>query len=47
MNLAEAMEARGYGRAGGTRAPTPAWRAFDHAALAAAALVVVAGVVWL
>ena len=26
LNLAEAMEARGYGRAGTTRAPSPGWR---------------------
>jgi len=47
MNLAEAMEARGYGRAGATRAPTPAWQAVDRAVLVAAVLVVVAGAVWL
>ena len=47
LNLAEAMEARGYGRAGATRRrPTP-WRALDRLALAAAALLVVAGVLWL
>ena len=47
MNLAEAMEARGYGRPGATRAPAPAWRTLDRAALAAALLVIVAGVLWL
>jgi energy-coupling factor transport system permease protein len=47
MNLAEAMEARGYGRAGATRAPTPAWRPVDLLALAASVIVVVGGVLWL
>ena len=47
MNLAEAMEARGYGRPGATRAPAPAWRLQDRAALAAALLVIVAGALWL
>jgi energy-coupling factor transporter transmembrane protein EcfT len=46
LNLAEAMEARGYGRPGGTRAP--AVRApFDRPALVAAAALVLAGVLWL
>jgi energy-coupling factor transport system permease protein len=47
LNLAESMEARGFGRAGRTRAPSPPWGAWDHLALAAAALVVLAGVLWL
>jgi energy-coupling factor transport system permease protein len=47
LNLAESMEARGFGRAGRTRAPSPPWSAWDHLALAAAALVVLAGVLWL
>src|SRR5829696_7331111 len=46
LNLAEAMEARGYGRPGGTRAPT--LRApLDRPALVAAAALVVAGALWL
>jgi energy-coupling factor transport system permease protein len=46
LNLAEAMEARGFGRPGATRAPRPGWTALDRAALVAAgALVVVA--LWL
>jgi energy-coupling factor transporter transmembrane protein EcfT len=46
LNLAEAMEARGYGRPGATRAP--AVRApLDRPALAAAAILVLAGVLWL
>lgn len=47
LNLAESMEARGFGRAGRTRAPSPPWSAWDYLALAAAALVVLAGVLWL
>ncbi|HTR34047.1 MAG TPA: energy-coupling factor transporter transmembrane component T [Gaiellaceae bacterium] len=47
LNLAEAMEARGYGRAGRTRAPRPGWHAVDYAALAAAAAIVAVGVLWL
>jgi energy-coupling factor transport system permease protein len=47
LNVAEAMEARGFGRPGRTRAPQPPWTAIDRAALAAAVLVLVAGAVWL
>jgi energy-coupling factor transport system permease protein len=43
-SLAEAMEARGYGRAGSTRAPRPPWTWLDRAALAAAAAIVVVAV---
>ena len=46
LNLAEAMEARGYGRAGATRAPTPRWRSLDRLALVAAVAVVL-GALWL
>ena len=46
-NLAEAMEARGFGRAGATRAPSPAWTGFDRVAIAAAVAVVVVGAAWL
>ncbi|HVM68760.1 MAG TPA: energy-coupling factor transporter transmembrane component T [Gaiellaceae bacterium] len=45
--LAEAMEARGYGRAGATRAPRPPWGARDTVAVAAAPLVVLVGALWL
>jgi energy-coupling factor transport system permease protein len=45
--LAEAMEARGFGRPGATRAPRAAWTALDRAAVAAAAAVVLIGALWL
>ena len=47
LNLAEAMEARGYGRPGATRALRPNWRTRDRAALAVAAALVVIGALWL
>jgi energy-coupling factor transport system permease protein len=46
-NLAEAMEARGFGRSGATRAPRPPWRLLDRAAVAVAVLIVAAGALWL
>jgi energy-coupling factor transport system permease protein len=47
LNLAEAMEARGYGRAGATRALRPPWSLVDRGALVAAAGLVAIGVLWL
>jgi energy-coupling factor transport system permease protein len=47
LNLAEAMEARGYGRPGATRLPRARRTALDAAALAAAVVVLVVGVLWL
>jgi energy-coupling factor transporter transmembrane protein EcfT len=47
LNLAEAMEARGFGRAGRTRLPSPPWRAVDSAGVAGAIVLVVAGALWL
>jgi len=47
LNLAEAMEARGYGRSGRTRLPEPRWAARDRLALAVAALLIVVGALWL
>jgi energy-coupling factor transport system permease protein len=47
LNLAEAMEARGFGRAGSTRAPRPPWTWLDRAALAASLPLVAAGMLWL
>lgn len=46
LNLAEAMEARGYGRAGRTAVPSPPWRLRDYAAVALAVLIVT-GAAWL
>jgi energy-coupling factor transporter transmembrane protein EcfT len=47
LNLAEAMEARGYGRAGRTGIPRPRWRARDSVVVGLAAAIVVAGALWL
>lgn len=47
LNLAEAMEARGYGQPGATRALRPGWTRVDRAALVAAAALVAIGVSWL
>ena len=46
-NLAEAMEARGFGRPGTTRAPRPPWSERDWAGLAGAVLLVGVAVLWL
>jgi len=46
LNLAEAMEARGFGRAGRTRAPVPGWTLADKVALGVAPLLAV-GALWL
>ena len=46
-NLAEAMEARGFGRAGATRLPQPEWGLREPLALAGAALGVLVGALWL
>jgi energy-coupling factor transport system permease protein len=45
--LAEAMEARGYGRPGATRAPAPRWTRCDKAAVAAGVALAVTGLLWL
>jgi energy-coupling factor transport system permease protein len=47
LNLAEAMEARGYGRTGRTSLPRPRWRARDSAVIALAVAIVTAGALWL
>jgi energy-coupling factor transport system permease protein len=47
LNLAEAMEARGYGRPGRSGLPAPPWRARDVTAVALAVAVVAAGTLWL
>ena len=46
INLAEAMESRGFGRSGRTRLPSPPWSALEVGA-AALAVLVVAGAIWL
>jgi energy-coupling factor transport system permease protein len=46
LNLAEAMEARGFGRRGRTRLPQDPWTRLDRAAVAGA-LVLVVGAAWL
>ena len=47
LSLAEAMEARGYGRPGSSSIPAPAWRARDIAALVLSVGIVVVGALWL
>jgi energy-coupling factor transport system permease protein len=47
LNLAEAMEARGFGLPGATRALRPGWSPFDRAALVVAAGLIVIGALWL
>jgi energy-coupling factor transporter transmembrane protein EcfT len=46
-NLAEAMEARGFGRAGHTKAPQPPWSILDRAAVVGAVLLVAVAAAWL
>jgi hypothetical protein len=41
------MEARGFGRPGGTRLPQPEWGVREPLALAGAVLAVVVGALWL
>jgi energy-coupling factor transport system permease protein len=47
LNLAEAMEARGFGRPGRTRLPREPWTGWDRAAVVGAALLVGGAVLWL
>jgi len=47
LNLAESMEARGFGRPGRTRAPQAAWTWMDWAAVGAGALLVGGAAAWL
>jgi energy-coupling factor transport system permease protein len=47
LSLAEAMEARGFGRGRRTRAPRPGWAWHDWGALALAPLLVVVAALWL
>jgi len=45
--LAEAMEARGFGRSGATRAPRPPWASVDYVALGGAIVLVGIAALWL
>lgn len=47
LNLAESMEARGFGRAGRTRMPSPSWRARDWAVALLALALPVGVALWL
>jgi energy-coupling factor transport system permease protein len=47
LNLAEAMEARGYGRPGRTDIPRPPWHALDAALVVLALAIVLVGALWL
>jgi energy-coupling factor transport system permease protein len=47
LTLAEAMEARGYGRRRRTRMPRPRWNGFDRVAVLAAPAVIAIGALWL
>jgi energy-coupling factor transport system permease protein len=47
LGLAEAMEARGFGRPGKTTRPAKPWTLLDWAAVAAAAAIVLGGFLWL
>jgi energy-coupling factor transport system permease protein len=47
LNLAEAMEARGFGRPGRTRVPAPPWTRLDRAAPVLAVAAVSVGALWL
>ncbi len=44
LNLAEAMEARGFGRPGRTRAPSPSWSWLDRLVMVTAVLIAVAAI---
>jgi energy-coupling factor transporter transmembrane protein EcfT len=47
INLAEAMEARGFGRPGATPAPRPRWTVADRLALPLSPVLVLGAVLWL
>jgi energy-coupling factor transport system permease protein len=47
LNLAEAMEARGFGRPGATRLPQPRWQTLDRLALAGSVVAIALGALWL
>jgi energy-coupling factor transport system permease protein len=47
LNLAESMEARGFGRPGRTSVPRPSWTPLERAAVAAAVVVFAGALLWL
>jgi len=47
LNLAEAMEARGFGRPGRTRVPPPPWRLRDYGAVVLSITVIAVAALWL
>ena len=47
LNLAESMEARGFGRAGRTRLPSPRWRTLDRVLVALAVAFPLVVALWL
>ncbi len=47
LNLSEAMEARGFGRPGATRALRPSWTVAERGAVGVAVTLVVIGALWL
>ena len=47
LNLAEAMEARGFGRPGATRLPRQPWRGRERVLVAFSLVLVAASVIWL
>jgi energy-coupling factor transport system permease protein len=47
LNLAESMEARGFGRPGRTRAPRPSWTWLDWTAVGAGGLLLAGAAAWL
>jgi energy-coupling factor transport system permease protein len=47
LNLAEAMEARGFGRPGRTRVPPPPWRLPDYGAVALSLTAIAVAALWL
>ena len=47
LNLAEAMEARGFGRPGRTRVPRPPWTRLDRVALVLSPVLIAIGALWL
>jgi energy-coupling factor transport system permease protein len=47
LNLSEAMEARGYGRPGATRAPRPGWSTLDRVAVVVGLAAIAIGALWL